>query len=423
MEGFEKRSSVPSTQRHTPGAAFSAGPQGKQGRSGGANPLKKYAMLVLVVALFGYIGWQAFLYIDGGLSHSGLSATPGTGNSRVDSTLPSKGNENSAAIRPTIHYKRPNFEAGIVFPQWQPDSYGASWQQQLPAIQTQSGARWIEMTLFLSQATPTSTQVTTNHSVATVESFASGVRAAHALGYHVFVVPLMGVDSPPGSWAASVHFSNEQDEAKWFDSYWQTYQPYVVAAQQAGADQIAIATETVWLQRSAAPALWNTLIQRVRSVFTGILTYDMDWTTLNDPLPAWMKNPQLALIGVSEYIPLANTSVRVDPPQIFPMWKSVIKTALDRASIELGKPLVVSEIGYRNSADTLYHSWDPDPLASPPDPQEQAAAYDAALANVIPDEHIMGTFFWGWDNVGGFKLSGQQLTLGVLHKWYTSPQS
>ena len=99
-----------------------------------------------------------------------------------------------------------------------------------------------------------------------------------------------------------------------------------------------------------------------------------------------------------------------------------MKTALDHFSLVVGKSLILSEIGYRNSADTLYQPWVKYSTISPPDPEEQAAACDAALINVIPDKQIVGTFFWGWDGVESFQLSGQP-ALAVLKKWYTSPQS
>ena len=411
MNNLEKYTLAPWPQTQMP-------PQHKGKHSGGAgsSAVKKYALLFLILAFLLFTGWQVFLYIN--------DASPGRpGQSGVVSNnahIPPE--ETAFSNQPVVHYQRPNFEAGIVFPQWSSDAYGSDWQQQLPAIQTQTGARWMEMTIFFSQSSPTSTQVKTNQSTPTVRSFADGVRVAHALGYHVFVVPLIGVDSPAGQWAGTIQFSTYQDAAQWFDSYWQAFEPYVVAATQAGADQVAIGTEFVELQQSAPPELWNTLISRVRSVFPGIITYDMNWTSLSQRLPAWMSNSQLAMIGVSEYLPLVNDRIRVEPKNIFGLWKNIVKSALDNFSLRLGKPVIISEIGYRNSADTLYHPWVPYSTVSPPDPEEQAAACDAALANVIPDPHIDGIFFWGWDNVDGFKLSGQS-AIEVLNKWYTSPQS
>ena len=119
---------------------------------------------------------------------------------------------------------------------------------------------------------------------------------------------------------------------------------------------------------------------------------------------------------------MINTRERVAPADMIPLWRDKVKAQLDALSIQIKKPVILSEIGYRNSADALYHPWFPDSTVSPPDPAEQAAACNAALTNIIPDPHIVGVFFWGWDAVGGFKLSGQPAT-AVLQKWFTSPLS
>ena len=178
----------------------------------------------------------------------------------------------------------------------------------------------------------------------------------------------------------------------------------------------------VWLQQSASPTLWNTLISQVRAVFSGRITYDMNWTSADFAPASWLSNPQLAAIGVSVYRPLLTARGRVDPAQVAPLWKKTLLTWLDNLAQQLGKPLIISEIGYRNSADALFQSWIPNSTSSPPDPAEQSAAIEAALVNVLPDTHIQGIFIWGWDNVGGFKLAGQSAT-DVIYKWYTSPDA
>ncbi len=311
------------------------------------------------------------------------------------------------------------FETGIVTPQWQQqNAYDAHWQQSLSDIQTQTDSRWIELSLLFSQSTSTSTSVQTTQSTPLVASFAAGVRAAHAKGLHVFVVPLMGVQEK-GGWAGSIHFSSQAQEQAWFDSYWNTYKPYVVAAAQAGADQMAVATECSWLQQHVSAALWNQLIDRVHSVFAGTLTYDMNWDTVNQSMPIWFNNQNISMIGVSAYIPLTDVSQRIDPKAMVALWKEKVKSILDTISVQVGKPVLVSEIGYRDSADALYHSWEQN-SNTPVDPAEQAGAYEAALENVLPDQRIAGIFFWGWEDVGMFTLKGQNMTNAVLHNWYTS---
>src|SRR5438477_3248431 len=130
----------------------------------------------------------------------------------------------------------------------------------------------------------------------------------------------------------------------------------------------------------------------------------MNCGSLQTTPPSWMRNKHLKMISVSAYSPLVNAPVRVDPKQIFALWKQTAKRDLDNFSIALGEPIFLSEIGYPNSQVALYHPWDSSTTA-PPDPQEQAAACDAALANIIPDQHILGTFFWGWSNTGDFDLN------------------
>ncbi len=315
-----------------------------------------------------------------------------------------------------------SFETGIAFPQWNPDGYGSNdvhWLMGLQAINSQVGACWIEMPVLFYQQSLTSTTVIAGPSTPTLASFSYGVRLAHALGYQIFVTPLIDVEGTQ-SWSGSIYFSTYQEEQQWFESYWQILKPYATVAAQNGAGQISIGTEYEWLQKNAPDDLWNTLIANIRSVFPGMITYDMNWTTLQDAPRLWMRNPTLKTIGVSAYLPLIDIRSHVDPTQIFSLWRDTVRQALDVFATTLGKPVLISEIGYRNSADALYHSWESTSTA-PTDPQEQAAACDAALANVISDTHILGIFFWGWDDVGAFNLVGQP-AVKVIHDRFMTLQ-
>jgi hypothetical protein len=91
--------------------------------------------------------------------------------------------------------------------------------------------------------------------------------------------------------------------------------------------------------------------------------------------------------------------------------------------VEVGKPILVSEIGYRNSIYALFKPWlrDATAQAEQRDPIEQAAGYNAALSNVLSDKNIIGIFFWAW-SIDLFQPN-YQLAAQVLHKWYTSPMA
>ncbi len=334
-------------------------------------------------------------------------------------------------------FHRPTFQSGIVFPQWGTTAYSnsdANWQIGLSDIQKQTAAQWIELPINFFQSPSDPTQIlTTDSNTPTPEAVAAGIRSAHAEHYHVFVVPLLTVT--PGryqvQWSGSIQFGSIQETKSWFMNYWQAYQPYVIQAAKAGADQLSIGTEFEQLQTAPGTLpLWNQLITQIHQIYHGKLTYDINWSSLYyyqppKQYPLWLSNPNLSAIGVSVYIPLAQTPERLDPQKvdIAALWRENIRTVLDTFSVEIGKPVLVSEIGYRNSMYAFYNPWERDSIAQrqPQDPGEQAAGYDAAMRNVLADKHIIGIFFWAWSIdlfAPNYKPAAQ-----VLYKWYTSPQA
>ncbi len=325
---------------------------------------------------------------------------------------------------PVLRMQRPNFQTGMIFPQWGTNAYDSTdknWQVGLNDIENQTSAQWIELPINLYQSSVTSTQVTVSDMTPTPNAVATGIRTAQARYYHVFIVPLLSVGGTL-TWSGSIQFSTTQQMQLWFASYWQALQPYVVAAAQAGAEELAIGTELEKLQLAPAP-LWNQLIERVHQIFPGKLTYDLNWSSLYFQIPPWMHNPLLAAVGVSVYIPLTDRPQRLDPAILPGLWQEKIGKLLDSFSIQLTKQVFISEIGYRDSAFALYRPWERDAQAQaePADPEEQAAAYDAALMNVIVDPHIIGVYFWAW-SVPLFEPNWKPAAK-ILYKWYTSPQA
>ncbi len=326
----------------------------------------------------------------------------------------------STPTRATPLTQSTQFQTGMAFPRWTANGYSYSdigWVTGLQTMHTQIGNRWLEMPILFVQDTLTSTNVHTNQSTPTLTAFAEGVRIAHNDGYHVFVTPLITVNGSD-AWAGDIHFSTSQQEQAWFASYLHTLQPYLKVAQQEQVEQLAIGTEEEWLQQYAPDSLWNTLIAHVHAVFTGTLSYDLNWTALTYPIPQWMHNPTLSLLGVSEYISLEEIPTYTQPPNLTTLWQITIKAALDDFAHQSGKPLLISEIGYRNSKDTLYHTWQQE-TNTLPDPAQQAAACDAALTSIPTDTAIHGIYFWGWHDVGRFSLAGQPATAIILKHYRT----
>jgi Glycosyl transferase family group 2 len=322
---------------------------------------------------------------------------------------------------PDARMRRPDFQTGMIFPQWGGTAYSpndANWHTGLKEIQDQTAAQWIELPINFYQASMATTQVMATEMTPTPDAVASGIRTARSMGYHVFVVPLLTVEGPL-TWSGSIKYTTFAQTQAWFESYFQAYRPYIIAAAQAQADQLAIATEDELLQEASA-SLWNSLIGQIHALFPGKLTYDINWSSLYYPLPPWLRNPYLNAIGVSVYNPLTDTPQRLDPATLPALWQQTIRKQLDNIAMQLSKPLIISEIGYRDSAYALYHPWERDAraMAEPPDPAEQAAAYNAALSNALVDPHISGIFFWGW-SLPLFEPNFKSAA-AVMYRWFTS---
>lgn len=305
-----------------------------------------------------------------------------------------------------IPFVRPEVEAGVTFPHWSATAYGAddqSWKSGLITLQQQTGARWVSIVVNLYQDDFQSTTIHPGSGTPSPQALAQGITYAHKLGLHVFIEPLLTVIAQP-NWSGLIYFGSYSQASAWFDGYWNAYQPYVAAAAAAGADQLGIATELQALEQQPA-SLWNKLISRARAAYTGKLTYDINWNSLTLYVPSWLSNPALDYIGVSEYQPIAQSPRTLSSDQILSIWRMQVLPGLDRFSNRIGKKLIFSEIGYRNATDALYRPWD-HTTSAPADPSLQAAAYTAATQAVFGDKHIVGLFFWAWDN-GVFAPSTQ----------------
>ncbi len=345
-----------------------------------------------------------------------LTGSPPSRQALADAFLP-------AAPAAPVQYIRPDFQTGVVFPRWGMNAYTSSdtnYGIGLGEIQDQTGARWIEMTLNLYQTAYNSTSVYAASHTPTPTSLAKGVELAHAHGFHVFIEPLLSLDTPAPNgayWAGAITFHHPKDISAWFEGYWRTLKPYMEAAQRAGAEQMSIGVELADLE-GAPDIYWYWLIAQARSVYSGRLTYDMNFTSINQPVRPWMRDPTLAALGVSLYTTIAGPTEAIPLNTLPERWAAAAGMRLDAFAQRAGKPMFISEIGYRNSSDALFRPFQQTSTA-PPDPQLQAAAYNAALLYAMSDPRIEGIYFWAW-SLPPFSPNWLPAAR-MLKSWYTSP--
>lgn len=312
---------------------------------------------------------------------------------------------------------RPDLATGMIFPQWGTEAYtptDKNWVEGLKEIQTQTAARWVGLYIQFHQPSEFSTDVHGGPDTPTPEGLKAGVELARKMGSHVYVFPTITLDGAH-AWAGYIRYADDTENQAWFDTYWQLLKPYAQVCQQAGCDRFSIGNELEGLERSP-DVYWQQLISRVHSIYTGQLVYNMNFSSqLKYSVPSWMTNPLLTAIGVSSYYPLTDQEVAIPQNQLAALWKSRVQSHLDKLSTDLGKPVFISEIGYR---DTNYAGYNPYQAIDHGrrDDQMQAALYNAALENIATDHKIDGVFIWAWSMqpfAPNYKPSAK-----ILQQWF-----
>ncbi len=227
-------------------------------------------------------------------------------------------------------------------------------------------------------------------------------RQARALGFQLMLKPHLWLTRPVASgWIGVIDFDTEEEWQKWEADYRTFILHYAELAQSEDMAILCIATELSNPVRSR-PRFWKSLIEEIRTVYSGKLTYAANWYQDYDVVDIW---PNLDYIGVNAYFPLTD---RHGPSisEIMTGWIPHIER-ISRLSEEHGKPVLFTEVGYKNTPGSTIRPWEWPPrrrrgIAEPPpddhrvDQDEQVNAYEALFRSVGRLPWFRGMFIWKW---------------------------
>ena len=212
-------------------------------------------------------------------------------------------------------------------------------------------------------------------------------------GFNIFVKPHIWLDEPaPGNWRSDIFPRNKEDWDLWKKSYSEFILRYAHLAQQAGAEMFCIGTELSRLSVEK-PLFWRTLIQKVRKIYPGKITYAANWYQEFEDISFWDK---LDYIGIQAYFPLVkNESPNLQEisegwNQHLPSLKSVHST--------FNRKIIFTEMGYKSTADAAIRPWEwlenishQNPSFSP---QTQANCYAAFFNRIWREDWFAGVHIW-----------------------------
>lgn len=222
----------------------------------------------------------------------------------------------------------------------------------------------------------------------TVAGISESVRLARAQNIKVMIKPQLWSRD---LWVGAIDYATQ---AEW-DSFHLDYTRFICewaqVADSLNADLFCIGTE---VKNSAIhhPTYWQGLIDSIRQIYSGPLTYAPNWDEYN-LITFWDK---LDYIGIDAYFPLLEDKT----PTVCALkeaWKPVVQQ-IERVQQQYNKPVLFTEWGYLTLDGCTWETWvlEKDRGSVNINQQAQANACQALLETFGEKPWWAGGFQWKW---------------------------
>lgn len=191
-----------------------------------------------------------------------------------------------------------------------------------------------------------------------------------------------------GSFTGDLSFATAGDWQAWENAYTAYILHHARLADSLQLPLLCIGTELTEHNKQR-PYYWAYLIDTVRTVYSGQLTYAANWDAL-DAFPHWDK---LDFIGVDAYFPLSKGE-EPTAEDLQRAWQPHVRR-LGAMAGKYQKPILFTEWGYRSISGTAKEPWRSD-TAGEPLPEAQQVAYQAFFTQVWSQPWLAGAFLWKW---------------------------
>ncbi|WP_338046324.1 glycoside hydrolase family 113 [Polyangium spumosum] len=220
------------------------------------------------------------------------------------------------------------------------------------------------------------------------EDVLRAMHQAHARGLKVFLVPHLWVET--GGWRALIDPGDDAAWARWAAAYRHFLLTWARVAAEGGAEMLSVGVELRSFVTTGRAALFYPILEEVRRVYPGLLTYSANWDDAEDTLIFG----ELDLVGINAFYPLADKD-GAGRDELHAGGRRVAE-GIERLAAAWGKPVVLTEIGYTTRKDPAVRPWEwPDGMKNVTiDEEAQALAYEAIIAPLLDSRACAGFFVW-----------------------------
>ena len=231
-----------------------------------------------------------------------------------------------------------------------------------------------------------------------VEGVKESINLLHDAGIKVMLKPQI--------WIWRGEFTGDMmmtSEANW-KTLEKTYEGYILLyaeiAEELNVELFCIGTE-LYNFVNARPQYWRDLIAKVKTVYSGKLTYAENWDKV-DKVDIW---DNLDYIGSDAYYPISpsKTPTVKEAKQGWQHWKAELKTL----SETFKKPILFTEFGYRSIDFSGKEPWRSNRVEGQVNLEAQVNLTQAVFEEFWREDWFAGGFIWKWfhnyDEVGGLE--------------------
>lgn len=192
--------------------------------------------------------------------------------------------------------------------------YGSGRTLELYAHLKPLGVNSIQLNTFAYQPRNDSTTLRWDDPTLTFEDLAEEIRTAREQGLRVLIKPHVWVGGwqggAPEQWRSKIRFTDDAPADAWFASYAEFLLPQARIAEREGVSAFVVGTELVGLTHPRHNRRWRGLIEQVRKVYGGELSYACEaWNAKN--IQFW---DALDAIGVDFYYGYPPPEASDQPP-------------------------------------------------------------------------------------------------------------
>lgn len=254
--------------------------------------------------------------------------------------------------------------------------------------------------------------------------FIKSIKQLHEKGIRVNLKPHLWMND---GWRSNINFPSDAAWATWFESYRENMLHYSKMAALTNVEMLCIGTE-LRTSLKKQPGAWLSLIQEIKAIYTGKLTYAANWDDDFEQIDFWAE---LDYVGVQAYYPLTKKR-NPDLKTIKKGWQRHINKLKKIADLH-NKPILFTEVGYKSEASATIKPWEWDSafssLSKKKSDETQQLAYEALFQSLWKKDWFKGTYIWQWDTRSTEENALKNLDFSprfkpaenTIAKWYGTP--